>query len=141
MTIMSTIITAPEFIGLVDGGSALGGQYVFITLRLGEDDTTFFVEKSRVGLLMLGLATAAGMARKERLLNDPTEARGEGKDAAYALKLKGAKVGLSREPSHAILDVLIDADKGRGMNMYLAADAGALRRLRAACDHALRAIA
>jgi hypothetical protein len=130
-------ITGPEFGGVVDGGEAAGGAYVWLTIRLGDKDQTIIIEKSRVAVLMTGLATAAGMARDARVRNDPNEANDTGMDAVYALDLSHVGVGRHTEPGKAILDLRIDAQKGRQMNLFLSATPDALIRLRAACTRAL----
>jgi hypothetical protein len=130
-------VTAPEFAGVIGGGSAAGGQFVYLMLRLGEADVPMLIEKSRVGALMAGLVTAAAMARKERVANDPQELAGKGLDAAYALKVSAVSVGRSSQPGVSILDVQIDAEQAGTMNLYLVADDAALRQLQAACATAM----
>ncbi len=130
-------VTAPEFAGVVGGGSAAGGQYVYLVLRLGANDVPMLIEKSRVGALMLGVATAAAMARSERVSNDPQELAGEGLDAAYALNVSSVVVGRSSELGVSILDVRVNAEKAGVMNLYLAANDDALRQIQAACSTAL----
>ena len=132
-----TQITGPEFGGIVAGGEAAGGAYVWITIRLGDKDQTIIIEKSRVGLFMVGLASAAGLARNARIKNDPSEASDTGMDAVYALDLVNAGVGRSTKPNDAILDLRIEAGKGLEMNLFLAATPVALMRLRTACTRAL----
>jgi len=133
-------VTAPEFAGIVSGGSAGHGQYVYLNVRLGDKDQDMVIEKSRVGAFMLGLATAAGLARAERVAHDPSELSGEGLDAAYALKVATVSVGRSSQPGVAVLDVQIDADAAGTMNLYLAAGREAIQSLRSACDDALVAL-
>lgn len=133
---MNDDVTAPEFGGVVGGGSSAGGHYVYLVIRLADHDIPMLIEKSRVGDLMLGLATAAGMARRERLLNDPSELDGHGRDAAYALKLAGATVGRSSVQDVAIIDLMIDAGTSEA-NLYLAGGPTEIGRLRAACDRAI----
>lgn len=130
-------VTAPEFAGVVGGGSAAGGQFVYLVVRLGETDVPMLIEKSRVGVLLLGVATAAAMARKERVANDPNELAGEGLDAAYALTVSAVSVGRSSQPGVSILDVQIDADRAGTMNLYLAANDDALHQFQTACTTAL----
>lgn len=130
-------ITGPEFGGVVAGGEAAGGNYVWLTLRLGDKDQTIIIEKSRVAVLMTGLATAAGLARDARVKNDPNEANDTGMDAVYALNLQAAGVGRHTDADLAIIDLRIDAQHGRQMNLFLSAGPVALTRLRAACSRAL----
>lgn len=129
-------ITGPEFGGVVAGGEAAGGNYIWLTIRLGDQNQTMIIEKSRVAVLMAGLATAAGMARTARMRSDPNEANNTGMDAVYALDLDNAGVGRHSEPGKAILDLRIDA-KGQEMNLYLSATPNSLVRLRAACSRAI----
>lgn len=130
-------VIAPEFLGIVGGGSAAFGQYVFLTVRLGDKDQPMLIEKSRVGVFMLGLATAAGLARKERTGLDPGELNSAGADTAYALVVTQASVGRSSKADNAIIDLQIDANGTGAMNLYLAADSKALTLLRDACDAAI----
>jgi hypothetical protein len=130
-------ITGPEFGGVVAGGEAAGGAYVWLTIRLGDQNQTMIIEKSRVAVLMTGLATAAGMARDARVKNDPNEANDTGMDAVYALEVSDAGVGRHTDQGKALLDVRIDAQKGRQMNLFLSAGPAGLIRLRAACTRAL----
>ncbi len=133
---MAEVVTAPEFAGVVGGGSAGGGQYVYFVIRLGDKDVPMMIEKSRVGEMMLGLATAAALARKDRVRVNPEEMTGTGNDAAYALVVSGMAVGRSSQPGHAILDVFVDTDAGP-MNLYLAAPAHALERIVSAATRGL----
>lgn len=127
-------ITGPEFGGVVGGGSAAGGNYVWVTLRLGGKDQTILIEKSRVGVLMTGLATAAGLARGDRIKMNPEEASSTGQDTAYALNVGEVRVGRSTDSETAILDVQIETDTGSQMNLYLAAEKDALVSMRGACE-------
>lgn len=130
-------ITGQEFVGIVAGGSSSGGQFVWLKLRIGPDDQIVIIEKSKVATLMMGLATVASMAHKERLAVNPDEDKAGSVDTAYALNLVEARVGSSTDRDTAILDLGIDARLDRTGNLFLAAKRPALLRLRAAVARAL----
>lgn len=130
-------ITGDEFEGVVAGGSAAGGNYVWLTYRAGGKDMTVICEKSRVGVLMTGWSAAAAKARADRMKVNPEEAHSIGADTAYAVPIVGASVGRSTVPGTAILDMLVKAPDGTAMDLYGALDAEGLEKLRAACDRAL----
>lgn len=130
-------ITGQEFVGILGGGEAAGGQFIWLKLRIGPDDQTIIIEKSKVATLMMGLATAASMAHKARLAINPGEDKPGTVDTAYALDLIEARVGSSTDGETAILDLGIDARLDRTGNLFLAAKRPALLRLRAAVARAL----
>lgn len=130
-------ITGQEFVGIVAGGEASGGQFVWLKLRIGADDQTIIIEKSKVATLMMGLATAASMAHKARLAINPDEDKAGSVDTAYALDLIEARVGSSTDGETAIIDLGIDARLDRTANLFIAAKKPALLRLRTAVARAL----
>lgn len=132
-----TQITGPEFGGIVAGGEAAGGAYVWLTIRLGDRDQTIIIEKSKVATLMMGLATVASMAHKARLSVNPDEDKAGSVDTAYALNLIEARVGSSTDGETAILDLGIDARLDRTANLFIAAKRPALLRLRSAVARAI----
>lgn len=134
---MGGAITGDEFVGILGGGSSAGGQYVWLKLRIGPNDHTVIIEKSKVATLMMGLATAAGMAHKERLAMNPSEDKAGSVDAAYALNLIEARVGSSTDGETAIIDLGIDARLDRTASLFIAAKRPALLRLKAAVARAL----
>lgn len=135
-------ITGKELQGVLGGGAAAGGAYVWVKLRLGGAEQTILVEKSMVGMVMAAFATAAGMARSERLRLDPAAERGGTRDGAIALDLVGVKVARSGSvPDTAILDLHLDASGDNELNLFLAAKPEALLRLRGAIDRALELVA
>jgi len=130
-------ITGDEFVGIIGGGEAAGGQYVWLKLRIGANDQTIVIEKSKVATLMVGLATVASMAHKKRLALNPEEDKAGSVDTAYALNLMEARVGSSTDGETAIIDLGIDARLDRTANLFLAVKRPALLRLRAAVARAL----
>lgn len=130
-------ITGQEFVGILGGGEAAGGQYVWLKLRIGAEDQTIIIEKSKVAALMMGLATVASMAHKARLAVNPDEDKVGSVDTAYALNLVEARVGSSTDGETAIIDLGIDARLDRTANLFIAAKRPALLRLRAAVARAL----
>lgn len=130
-------ITGQEFVGIVAGGSSSGGQFVWLKLRIGPDDQTIIIEKSKVATLLMGLATVASMAHKERLATNPDEDKAGTVDTAYALDLIEARVGSSTDGETAILDLGIDARLDRTANLFIAAKRPALLRLKTAVARAL----
>lgn len=130
-------ITGQEFVGILGGGEASGGQYVWLKLRVGDADQTIIIEKSKVATLMMGLATAASMAHKARLAINPNEDKAGSVDTAYALDLIEARVGSSTDGETAIIDLGIDARLDRTANLFIAAKKPALLRLRTAVARAL----
>ena len=133
-------VTGKEFVGAAGGGSSAGGQYIWLTLRLGDTDETIIVEKSRVTALMAAIGTAAGMARAERIKNNPDEEKAATKEGAFALELSHASAGLSLDGS-AILDVRVKTQPGQQMNLFLAADRVTLLQLAHACQRGVDLIA
>lgn len=130
-------VTGQEFVGILGGGEASGGQYIWLKLRIGSEDQTIIIEKSKVASLMMGLATAASMAHKARLAVNPDEDRAGSVDTAYALHLVEARVASSTDGETAILDFGIDARLDRTANLFIAAKRPALLRLRSAVARAL----
>lgn len=130
-------IVGQEFVGILGGGEAAGGQYVWLKLRVGAEDQTVIIEKSKVASLMMGLATVASMAHKARLAANPDEDKAGSIDVAYALNLAEARVGSSTDGETAIIDLGIDARLDRTANLFIAAKRPALLRLRAAVARAL----
>lgn len=130
-------ITGQEFVGILGGGEAAGGQYVWLKLRIGDEDQTIIIEKSKVASLMMGLATVASMAHKARLAANPDEDKAGSVDTAYALNLVEARVGTSTDGETAILDLGVDARLDRTANLFIAAKRPALLRLRAAVARAI----
>ena len=68
-------VTGREFVGATGGGSTAGGQYIWLTLKLGDSDETIIVEKSRVTALIAAIGTTAGMARADRIKTTPMKKR------------------------------------------------------------------
>jgi len=126
-------VTGREFAGAMGGGSTAGGQYIWLTLKLGDSDETIVVEKSRVTALMAAIGTAAGMARADRIKNNPDEEKAATKESAFALELSHASAGVSLDGS-AILDIRVKTQPGQQMNLFLAADRVTLLQLAHACQ-------
>lgn len=130
-------INAPIFRGIVKGGSAGDGRYAYIVLRLGEHDQEILVERNQVGVVMLGLATAASAARLNWIAAHPKDYQSQGLETAYALNVKNADVLPSSDPGTAILNLGIDAGSSGEMDLFLAAGIPALESLGVACAKAI----
>lgn len=133
-------IDGVEFEGVVGGGEAAGGSYVWLTVRLSGKNQNILIEKSRVGELIAGLTTASALARNTRLKHDPAEAAGSGFDAAYALDVADATIGASTDGETAILDLRLMTKTGL-MDIFLSAKPEALVRLGSACRRAVLMLA
>jgi len=133
-------IDGVEFEGVVGGGEAAGGNYIWITVRLSGKSQNILVEKSRVGELIAGLTTASALARSTRLKHNPAEAAGSGFDAVYTLDLTDATIGASVDGETAILDLRLMTKSGL-MDIFLSAKPDGLIRLGSACRRAVLMLA
>lgn len=127
-----------QILGLVDGGSANGGQDVHLKLRLtdGEQqqDVGFFIQHDLVPVVIAGLATFGGMARNTRLSKNPHEEADGSYAATHALNFADAFGGRSiTQPDRAVLTIQMEALGDRRLNMHVAFDKAGLAKLANAC--------
>lgn len=134
---MTGTVTGKEFHGVLEGGAAAGGGYVWVTWIVGAERQTVLFEQSTVGPFMAAIGTAAAMAADERQQRGLLEP-----NSAYALKLSGAEAARSDiEAGASILDLSIDAQRDTPWHLYLSAAPRELMGLRAAIDRALEMLA
>lgn len=130
-------ITGKEFYGVLEGGAAAAGGYVWLKWVVGDQEQVVLIEQSHVGPLVSALSTVSSMAANERLKHGQMEP-----NSAVALKVVSVIPAKSdTEAGAAILDVSVDAQRDTPWRLYLSADRDALLDMRKAIDRALEMIA
>ena len=126
-------ITGKEFYGVLEGGAAAAGGYVWLKWVVGDQEQVVLIEQSHVGPFVSALSTVSSMAANERLKHGQMEP-----NSAVALKVVSVIPAKSdTEAGTAILDVSVDAQRDTPWRLYLSADRDALMALRATIDRAL----
>lgn len=127
-------ISGKNFQGVLEGGAADSGRYVWMTWVVGGERQTVLVEQSKVGPFIAAISTSAGMAADERLRQGLMEP-----NTAYALDVVSAEPARSdTQAGTAILDLTVDASRSKPWHLYLAADRSTLEGMRAAIDRAIQ---
>ncbi len=127
-------VTGKEFQGVLEGGAAAAGGYIWLKVAFGGRTEVLLVEQSKVGALMGAIATSAAMAADERQRQGILEP-----NSALALQIDAVEPARSETlAGHAILDISIDAMRDTPWRLYLSADRERLEGMRAACDRALQ---
>lgn len=130
-------ITGKEFYGVLEGGAAAAGGYVWLKWVVGDQEQVVLIEQSHVGPLVSALSTVSSMAANERLKHGQMEP-----NSAVALKVVSVIPAKSdTEAGAAILDVSVDAQRDTPWRLYLSADRDALLGMRMAIDRALELVA
>lgn len=130
-------ITGKEFYGVLEGGAAAAGGYVWLKWVVGDQEQVVLIEQSHVGPLVSALSTVSSMAANERLKHGQMEP-----NSAVALKVVSVIPAKSdTEAGAAILDVSVDAQRDTPWRLYLSADRDALLDMRKAIDRALEMVA